>query len=241
MSAILQLTVKQEYYGQVVNNVFWYRSDDDQGTITLSRALTEAFGVFDSVGTPGAWEPAVGTPMRNWAYAVHEEVKFRSITVLNPYDDTDFYSVAFQSGASGKLDTAGSGDPMPPTVALGYRSGRVRRDIGRGYKRFVGITENAVDGGGVLQTAYLNNEAEGLRIRLGAILSYNDEGANKTFDPVIVGKRRVDEEDGASLSRPKYILYPTLGEQLEHIVRAQVWETYTTTRTQNSRQYGRGR
>lgn len=239
--AIFQVTISQAYYGQSIKNVFWYHTTDDQGTLTLSRALTEALGVFDSEGTPGGWVPPVNTLMRNWSNAVHTDVKFRDITILNPYNDTDFYSVAFQLEASGKLDTIGSGQAMPPTVALGYRSSRVRRDVGRGYKRFVGLPEAAIDGGGVLQSAYLSNEAEGLRIRLGSLANYTDEGALKTFTPVIISKQRVDEIEGETLKRPLYRLYPTEAEQEDNMVAARDWETYDVSRTQNSRQYGRGR
>jgi len=111
----------------------------------------------------------------------------------------------------------------------------VRLDIDRGTKRFVGVPETAVLSGGVIGAAFyaeLVQTAEAM----SAILSYNDEGNTVTFAPCIVHK----EEYTTPRGRKAYRYYPALSEQLSNIATGIVWQPYTTVRTQNSRQYGRG-
>lgn len=233
--ALFEVVLQSSFANQQCINRFNYVSSGTPAAVSQSFALTSALGaIYDSVAVPPGY-PA-GSLLRGIAAICSTAVVFDFISVKNIYSTTDFYETPFIQAFTGDL----SGDTMNPSTAVGFRSGRIRSDIGRGYKRFTGIAESVQSGGGQLTPAFLNGAAQTLALRLGETLNYNDEGNALTFTPCIVGKQKYIPNP-ARPDRVAYRYYPTEAEQLERLAVGINWDAYPQTRTQVSRQYGRGR
>src|SRR5205085_3175563 len=108
---------------------------------------------------------------------------------------------------------------MSPTIAAGFASDRTRSDIRRAQKRFVGITEATVTGGGVFEnTAAANWQALGDTM---ADVNVVPAGVGSVqFTPYVFGREKyVVEESG----KDAYKYYETEAEQLEHIALITQW------------------
>jgi len=149
------------------------------------------------------------------------------------YIDDDFYANPFFVNTFGGTGIAGSG--LSPTTAYGFRSSRVKQSIGRGYKRFVGVPEGAVGGGGVIE-ADAKTLMGNLATVMGATLNYTDEGNALSFAPAIVSKEKYTTPSG----KFAYRYYPSEVLQEPHTATGITWSFYPQTRSQTSRQYGRG-
>lgn len=231
--ALLELTLQATFQGQEIINRFNYVSTGTPAAVSLSFALTSAFGcIYDTVALPPGY-PA-NTPFAAIRASQHVAVSYDQVSVVDVYSATDFYETPFLQAATG----ARTGEAMPPFVAMGYRTGRVRRDIRRGTKRFVGLSESDVNG--IAYTGSFTPLLTAVANKLGATLTYDDEGNTISFAPVVVGKKKYTP-DPLRPERVAYKYYPTLTEQLDHIATGASWDYYSTPRSQTSRQVGKGR
>jgi hypothetical protein len=108
-------------------------------------------------------------------------------------------------------------------------------DIGRGYKRFAGVSETASGGGGILESATLT-ALNSLATLMGDVITYTDGSLTDSFTPVIVKKFKLVRAGRKDV----YKYYEDEAEQMANLAVGVVWESYNTVRSQVSRQYGRG-
>lgn len=230
---ILELTLQSTFYNQEVINRWNYVSSGTPAAVSLSYALAYAFGtIYDLVAVPPGYP--TGKPFEAIRNIQSSLVVYDQVTVVDMYSETDFYETPFIQAAAG----ARGGECLPPTAAVGFRTGRVRRDIRRGTKRFAGLPEADTS----------NNTFAGpyqallttLASRMSAPLTYNDEGNTITFTPAILG-RELYTPDPLRPERKAYRPYATETLQMQHLAQGFAWDWYSGVRTQVSRQIGRGR
>jgi len=232
--ALLEVVLNQTFFNQKCVNRFTYEASGTPAAVSLSFALASALGaVYDLTAIPPAYPP--GTLIADLAALQSNDVIFNSLSAKNIYSVTDFYDTPFVPSLTG-ADTA---QALSPIMAYGWRSNRVRTDVARGTKRFVGVTETFNTEGGVVapgSTVIINMTA-----RLSETLSYDDEGNMLTFVPVVCGKEKYPVmKDGEPTGTFAYRYYETLAEQMEHTAVGVTWQAYDTLRGQASRQYGKG-
>jgi hypothetical protein len=233
--AIMELVLQSTYFNQQCISRFNYISVGTPAAVSLSFALTSAFGcIYDPDGTPAGYP----NPSVFWAIRATQvpTVQYDFVTTKNVYSTTDFYETPFLQAANGLR----SGNAMSPTAAMGYRTGRVRSDIRRGYKRFVGLSEGDVGDGGVIGATFLSNQMTVCAGYLTEPLTYNDEGNIISFLPCVVKKEKYTPNP-LRPERVAYKYFDTQTEQEANIATGINFDPYPTQRTQTSRQYGRGR
>lgn len=221
--AIMELVLRQRYFGVEIVNRWNYVSGGTPAAASLSFALVSAVGAVAL-----AADSMIGEIRALQSTAVD----FVDIEARNVYSTTDFYTRPFGTGINGQ--NAG-GEALSPVMAYGFRTNRVRTDVRRGTKRFVGVVENDTTSGGNLSAAALDQ----MNIILGLmsdILTYDDEGNTLSFSPAVCGKEAYTTPSG----RTAYRYYATEAAQLAMTAQGILWEAYDTTRSQTSRQYGRG-
>jgi hypothetical protein len=210
---------------QIVNR--WnYRGDvnavagGDAAALAKAMGFVPVAGVFP-VGTIGAALAAVSSVVVSW----------RQVLSRNVYDPTDFIDLPFVPAAPGTAP----GEVLSPINAYGFRSNRTRLDIGRGYKRFSGVPESAVDSLGLVSSGamLLLNDIAGF---MGDVLTFTDGTLTDSFTPVVVKKLKYTTGSG----KTAYKYYATEAEQLTKLAVGVVWEAYAEVRSQVSRQYRRG-
>lgn len=230
MASLYEIVLATSYYGQRCINRWNYQYTGASASIQPSLALAIAFGaIYDD---PGGY-PA-DTVMSRIAELVNVQVAFEQIVIFNPYDPTDFFQSPFVPPYIGTI----AGTPQSPAEAYGFRTNQVRRDIRRGTKRLVGVSSAQTgDGGSVVVSS--GSAAADLAEMMSVNLEYDDEGNTMTFLPTIVGKEYRQVPD-SSPARYAYYYYETYAEQSEHFAQGFFWEAYNRTRTQVTRQYGRG-
>ena len=163
-----------------------------------------------------------------------DQLVYHQCLVRSVYVPTDFIDIPFPTPKPGGIVGV---DGESPFVAFGFRSNRVRTDIGRGYKRFSGVPETYVDSLGVINSALMAGMIV-IAADLSAPLSYVDGSITWNFAPVIVGKEKIP----ATLTDPvKYRYYTTESAQAAHLASGITFEPYTQVRSQVSRQYGKGK
>lgn len=227
--ALYEVVLQSSYVGQEIINRWNYVSSGTPASVLGSFALISAMGAIPSAGVYPS-----NTLLKKIAALSVPAMQFEVLTVLNVYDDTDFYSTPFVPDFAG----SSTGEGAPPFVAVGFRSNRVTRAIRRATKRFVGVSETNIGSGGVLVNDYLT-PVNAVADAMTQPLSYDDEGNILNFVPAVCSKQKY-------LSNPDperfaYRYYPTLAEQLTHTAQGITWEGYTEVRSQASRQYGKGR
>jgi len=225
---LYELTMLGTYFNQQIVNRFNYLMTGTPAAVSGSFGLMDAFGAID---TGGVFDDT--KPFFRIMYALSSSFVVNSIVAraCALYDPVDFYERPFVTPYAG----TNSGQAMSPTSAYGFRTNRVRLDIDRGTKRFVGVTETQVDAGGVIAGAALT--ALGVVAdSMSEIIEYEDEGATLQYAPVVVAKQEYTTPSG----KRAYRYYSTLATQLEHVATSILWQPYATVRTQNSRQYGKG-
>jgi len=225
---LYELTMTGTYFGQQWVNRWNYESSGSPGAGIGALNLVWAFGAIDTAGV----YPAGGI-FQAIRSMISNQVQIQSIVAraCALYAPEDFYERPFLTPVVG-LD---GGQALSPTMAYGFRTTRVRLDIDRGTKRFVGCTEATVDAGGVVSSAGQAIMAS-LAAKMTAPITHDDEGNTWTFVPTIVSKQEYTTPRG----KKAYRYYPTLVQQLEHVAQGFDWQPYTQVRTQTSRQYGRG-
>lgn len=222
--AIYEATLFSTYYGQNCLNRWNYVSGGIPSAVAGSFALASAMGLAP-VGGPTTLYGRLKT-------LLNAAVTFVGYKVVNLYDDEDFYAAGFGSVQAGLK----SGEGLSPSAAFGFRSNQVRLDVDRGYKRFVGVTEDTSNPGGGIAPAFLSGDLTPFANLMGTILEYVDEGTPISFSPAILGRESYTTPSG----RTAYRKYATETAMLEHTAIGITWEPYANSRTQVSRQYGRG-
>lgn len=225
---IYEVTLVQSYYDQQVINRWNYLSSGVAVGVTASFALISAMGF---VPVSGAF-PA-GTIAAALQTLQPPTLKYFECLAKALYDDpTDFYDNAFPTGIVGTQVTS---DSSSPAFAYGMKTNRVRTDIARGTKRFAGVTESTMDGGGVINAPSLAL-IQAVADLMSDTLTYAVGGSSLSFAPVVAQKEMYTVPPA-----PKaYRYYGTLAEQLTHIAQGIIWTPYPQIRTQVSRQYGHG-
>jgi len=227
--AILEATLSGEYVGQLTINRWHYVSSGDPGPITPSFGLMVALGFL----IPGysATTFILDTVAKQLQNAVVGAFSFRAIYVRNLYEPADFVENAFPVGITGSA----SGEAASPVLAYGLNSTRVRTDIRRGQKRFAGVSEAAMNPGGVL-TGPVLSELTALAGWMSDVLTYDDAGASLSFTPTVLQYEQYSPSPGKTAYRP----YATEAEQLAHSAQGVTWSVKDRVRSQVSRQVGRG-
>lgn len=231
--AILEIALTQNFENVECISRFTYQSTGTPAASSLSFLLMRGFGAIPNAGV---YPPTA--LLARIAAAQSTFVTYTGVAIRNLYSTTDFYSLPTLEELQGGV----IGEALPPFVALGFSSSRVRADIRRGTKRFVGVPESQVGSAGALTSGYLTGLVADLAASLGAIITETDEGNTITFTPVVLGRQRYNP----STQQPDpegtaWRYYPTEAEQLQHVAAGTVWSAYTTVRSQTTRQYGRGR
>lgn len=226
---IMEVILQTSYFGQECINRWNYLSSGTPAAVSHSFALASAMGWITGGGT----DFPADTVAESIQELVSQSVDFIQVEVKNVYSVVDFYNTPFPSGTDGDVSATNG---ISPTSAYGLFSSRSRSDIRRGMKRFVGVTEGSISSGGVVVAPGLTTLGE-LASRMSDDLEYDDEGNTLTYSPIIVSKEKYTTPSG----RSAYRYYGTEAEQLMHIMDSIIWQPYPETRTQVSRQYGRGR
>jgi hypothetical protein len=225
---IYEVVLTQHYFNQLCINRWNYVSSGDAGTTIGSFGLLNALGFVPESGV------FPDDTVANLIQANQvPQVIFDNVLIKALYDDpTDFYDYAFPTGVIGKQV---SGQGMSPMNAFGFRTNRVRTDVARGTKRFVGISEVVADAGGVIVSDTLAGYQE-LADLMSEVLSFAGSGASLSFAPAVCGKLEYTAPSG----KRAYKYYPSLSTQLAKTAQGIVWSPYGTVRSQTSRQYGNG-
>lgn len=231
--SILEVVLEQRFVDQQIINRFNYVSSGTPAAVTESFALISALGaIYDPDAVPPAYPP--DGLMRSIASIQGTGVEFVQITARVLYSDLDFYDMPFIQPLTGTQ----TGDTLPPTSAMGFYSSRIRQSVRRGQKRYVGLVETHQNAG-VYTGAFLGS-LRNTAAAMGAIRTYVDEGNPITFTPAICSKEKY-VPDPEKPDRYAYRYYATEAEQLAHTAVGVTWDVHNRVRTQNSRQYGKGR
>jgi len=224
--ALYEVTLRQSYYEQLCVNVFSYITLPGIGVTPNALELLTLMG-FIPEGDPLAFP---NDTLADAIFTIQSSaVNFLTVEARELYSVTDFYEAAYSPPIAGNLDT---GDDLSPFVAFGFYTARVRTDIRRGFKRFVGVTEGVVDNGGLISAGLVSNLTD-LTDRLSEELT----GASAVYSPCVISREKIVDPDTGKVT---YQLYETEAEQEEHVANPLVWSYYDTVRSQTSRQYGRG-
>lgn len=227
---LYEVTLIQSYFGVRTDNRWNYQSAVMPPTVSGSFALANALGAIPDMG--------VYDPIRlMWAIArmQNDSVDFQALLVRDVYDPTDFYEATFVTPLTGQE----SGVGLSPTAAFGFRTNRTRLDIRRGTKRFVGVGESSSHTGGAILPAWLADQCAFVAQEMSSNIGYDDGGTVVAYSPVVVQRERYDVP-GSDPVRHAYRYYEDPEVQAEHIMTGITWEALDFTRTQTSRQYGRG-
>lgn len=227
--AILELTVNQEYAGQLLINRYHFVASGTPAAVSHSFGLMAATGYLTVSGTPLVF-PSMTVADRIQAVTV-SGLRYVSAYARNLYDPLDFYERPYVAPVYGLQSGVGSS----PTLAFGIQSNRVRTDVRRGNKRYGGVREEALAAGGAIEASALGPLTQLCDI-LSAPLTYDDEGSTLTYTSAVLSYEDYPTPSGRTAYRP----YATEATQLSHAAVGVAWAPVTTVRTQVSRQYGRG-
>jgi len=225
---LYEVLLRQSYFEQQVLNRWHYASTVDPTTVSGAFAIAFALG-FIVTGDP--LEPPAGTLFDALQDIQVPELEYQECQVQALYDPLDFFTVAYTPVQIG----VALGADMSPVASLGFRSNRVRTDIRRGFKRFSGVSESAFTTGGEVDSGYDVVLAE-VAARMSETITYTEDGDAGSFVPCVLQFEMYTTPP----AKKAYRKYATLAEQLDHAALSVSYSPYSTMRTQNSRQYGRG-
>lgn len=233
MASLIEVVLSYQYAGQQCQNVWTYESDSEVDYTSESEWLLSSMGFIPDEGDafPG------GTVFSALRTLVSEQVSFVSAYARDIYSVNDFYEILWSPRPVGLAGAFG----MSPVLAYGFRTNRVKTNIRRGTKRFPGIPVawNTTGGGFSPEATTAMNT---LALRMSADLTFTAGVTEIGFTPVVAGKQRYDPDTGLpSATGRAYRYYPTYDEQTDYLARGVEWQPYDRQRTQNSRQYSRGR
>lgn len=229
MAELMEVTLFTEYFNQQCVNRWNYVASGTPAAVTLSFALTSIMGFLPVTTTLPS--TTVGGSIQGM---LATDVIFKSVIARAIYIDDDFYDSPFLAATHGAV--GGGAAAMSPLDAYGWFSSRIKQSIGRGYKRFPGVTEASVESGGHIASATLT-AMEAVAGYMGDTLVFTDEGESLTFVPAVVQKEKYLV---VSSGKNAYRYYADQTEQLVHTAQGVAWTPYDTMRSQTSRQYGRG-
>lgn len=232
----MEVVLQQNYLSQQCINRWNYIASGTPASVTLSFALISAMGgIYDGAAVPPAYPP--GKIIRLLSAVQNTSVAFDLLSARDVYSVTDFYESPFVQALNG---VANAGEVMSPFVAYGFRTNRIRTDVRRATKRFVGASEGNVGAGGTLFASFVSAAIQPLQVAMSQTLTYVDEGNTITFVPCVCGKQKY-VPDPDKPERVAYRYWPTEAEQVQHTASGIVWDAYAQVRSQVSRQVGRGR
>lgn len=222
---LYEVLLRQSYFGRNVLNRWHYNGSGTPAAVSLSFALTSAFGGI----LPALSSDFINDTIMGELQDVQSEATvFVELQVKALYDVVDFYTVPYAPDISA---TQG-GTPMSPFNAYAFQTNRVRTDIRRGNKRIVGVSEQYVGDAGIIEAgmpALLNNLAD----LMSDTLEYDDEGNTLSFQPAVLSFEK--HAPDADHDEDWYAPYPTNAEQLDHTALGVSWTLKPYVTTQNSR------
>lgn len=223
---IYEVTLRTRYVEQLCINNWNYFVPSGIGVTPNALELLTLMGLIP-IGSPLAF-PAdtIGEQLQ---LLQSDNLTYLSSEARELYSLTDFYEAVYAPGLAGG---ATGGDSMPPFVAYGLYSSRVRTDIKRGTKRFAGAMESGSNAGGTVV-----GTAASTLVDLATAMTATLEGFSAFYHPCIVSREFIPatEDDPA-----KYQLYADPEVQEDHLAIDVVWTPYEHIRSQVSRQRGRG-
>lgn len=226
---LFEVIVQTTYRGVLCVNRWNYRSSGTPAAITPSFALASAMGFILGQGDSDFPDDSIGGV---WQAQVSNELKFNQVQVKNIYNPLDFYLTPFGGNVEGDgASQLGSA----PFLAFGVTTNRTRLDIRSGSKRFAGVHEGQIEGGGALSASALVG-LQNLCDEMSATLQYDDEGNILDFAPVIVSKEKYTTPSG----KDAYRYYADEATQLLNVMDSFLYKPMPFIRHQVSRQYGRG-
>lgn len=217
--ALYETTIRQTFGGQDCLAVLHHYASDALGESPSAFELLSLLGGVP-VGTPLLWPE--DTFMFELQQMQHEGAETNEIQVSNLYDAFDFYLAGYSPAIAGNQ----TGTAESPFVAFALRSTRVRTDIRRGSKRFVGVNESAAGELGVLESTYqtyLTAVADALSAPL--------VGSSATYQTAVLHY----EMYTAPPAKPAYRPYSTEVAQVANSAVGVVWNIVNHVTTQNSR------
>lgn len=228
VTRLYEVVLQATYAGQEIVNRWNYLGTGDDAVAIPSVGLITELGAAET-----GVEFADGSIFRHIQALQVADLVYHQCLCRSVYAPTDFIDVPFPTPKPGALTGT---DGESPFVAFGFRSNRVRTDIGRGYKRFAGVPENLVDNLGIINSTLLSAMTI-LAGNMSDTLSHTFGSNVWNFVPCVVGKEKI-------VSPPdpvKYRYYATESEQASHLATGITFEPYDTVRSQVSRQYNKGK
>lgn len=225
---LYEVVLEQQYAGQQCINRWNYVGTGTPSAVTPSFGLISALGFLALATT--LLDGTVGGELQSLQ---NQGVVFVQATARAVYIDADFYGNGFLANTHGAIGTGETG--LSPLDAFGFKSSRVVQSIGRGYKRFAGVDEGDVASFGNMLSIATTQMAL-LATAMGETLTYDDDGNTLTYTPCIAQKEKYTTPSGKSA----YKYYATETLQAAHLAQGISWEGYPQSRSQVSRQYGRG-
>lgn len=226
---LYEVTLFSMYAAQEMVNRWNYVSTGESAATMKSLLLARGMGFIRDNGVFPATGIFAGIFGMSTGY-----VLFRTVSVRAVYDAVDFYETPFVPAAGGSQ----LGDAGAPFETIGFRTNRVRQDIGRGTKRFSGFPDAWVGVNGNLSATALT-AANTLATRMTAPITVNDEGNSVTFSPCVVKKEKYPVPNTSPV-RHAYRYYEDPEIQNANLAVGVTWEVYANARSQTSRQVGRG-
>lgn len=226
--ALYEVVLRQRYFDQLCINVWNYFVAPGIGITPNALELLTLMG-FVPTGDP--LEFPADTVAEALATIQSDNVSYLAVSAQELYSLTDFEELAYNPPMLG-INTGG--DSATPFMAYGLFSERIRTDIRRSSKRFVGVMEADVNAGGELGSG-AQTELTALADRMSEQLA----GVTSTYQPCTIARLKEPIPDTDPV-RYRYVLYEDPSEQEEHIAAPLEWAIYTQVRSQTSRQYGRG-
>lgn len=220
---LFEVVLRQSFLTKPAINRFHFNSSGTPASVSLSFALVSALGGIPDPIT-GAF-PA-GSLMEAIAALQADDVLYTEIEAKAMYSVTDFYATPFPAGQAGVR----TGQVMNNFDAYAIRSSRVRTDVGRGFKRFAGCTEDRVGAAGVLESGAIA-DLQAICDILNDVITYDDEGTTLSFTSVVLGFQEYTTPKGNKAYKP----YSTLTAQLDHAAIGVIWGVREMTTTQSSR------
>lgn len=223
--AIYRVLLRGAYFEPLWVTEWTYVSSGGTPTGGTALDLIDAMGFVLGGDPPAPPNPSVAFSLQNLQ---SEDALWNEVECQNLYSDTDFYLLGYNPSQAGLA----VGVSTSPVLAYGIRSNRVTLAVRRGFKRFVGVTEEAMGLGGSIVPGYLDAVSL-VAERMSEVLT---GASGATYTPSILHLDSYTTPSGRTAYRP----FPTEAEQLDNAAVGVTWQPYEQVRTQRSRQYGHG-
>lgn len=227
---LYEVTLEQVYYGQQCINRWNYQSGEIPSGASGALLALVGMGFIEDDDTPAFDLTTIAGLLQRIQSSA---VTFVQAIAKNLYSDTDFYTYAFPPATVG---ASGTSEGESPTTAFGFSSDRTNASIRRAQKRFAGVPEAAVAGGGIFASGTFT-EMQELGDAMGQINTATFDAVTTTFTPYVFGREKYHPPGKTTWA---YRYWPTEAEQLTHLAVINQFNPKNSTRTQTSRQYGRG-